>query len=638
MKTLFYPLLSGFLLICFNVHAQFGPSDVEDFGPARELLLGSPNTSEGTQFFPVGIDLWEGDDVNTIHYGQMPPDADGKPVIVFVHGYATNAKVWYEGNDNMYWDTYRDGYPATFVSLTPNRHIWTNGNMLARMLDQIIAHYHTEHVILVGWSKGGVDIDAALVHFGANARVSQVFTLSTPHFGTGIAELANSILLSLVNIIFMQNNEATLCLQRGYMNYFRSITDSNINNTIPYVTLGGWGNGPLARLSVPQGYLYLAGGSKSSGGNDGVVPYASSRRPGGKELFVGLHKEYFLGIPYYTGPDETDLDHFEITRGSKAWPYIKANIIGATSNTYATASSYNPNAIITSKGRIVAGSGQQRFSIEEGAGKVTITAYSRSGSSPLIIRNAAGEVLSKHDLSEERSSEAVTYTLDHPKSGKYTLNSDQEFVAIVETENGIEARLNTGLSNERQVYHTGEPMELSLRLTDSGEGTITKAEVTGTITRTTDLQLNRVDGAPLVMAFSRKGQEFVAQIADPLPAGVYNIAITATGDTFTKNVVTSIAIVGPKHITAENSKLAISSLYPNPFHDRLNISVLVGSPGARLTVYNIFGRKVKSFDLGHQQGHVQVMWKPSETDLKEGLYILELYDGKTKITRKVMMK
>ena len=49
--------------------------------------------------------------------------------------------------------------------------------MLSKMLDRVAAHYGVEKVILVGWSKGGVDCDAAMTHFGAHKRVSKKVVL-----------------------------------------------------------------------------------------------------------------------------------------------------------------------------------------------------------------------------------------------------------------------------------------------------------------------------------------------------------------------------------------------------------------------------------------------------------------------------
>lgn len=640
-------VVASILMATGNIFAQFSNPYVENFGTAREFNLGYPNTNEGVQILPVGIDLWEGNDNNTIHYGKVPANSGNKPVLVFVHGYASNAYVFFEGDDNMYWDVYRDGYRSAFVSLTPNKHMWTNGNMLSNMIDQIANHYGEDEVIVVGWSKGGVDIDAALVHFGANDKVSQAFTLSTPHYGTGIAELANSVLLSLVNIIFMQNNDATVCLQRGYMSYFRSITNNNSNNTVGYTTIGGWGNGPLNRLSIPQGYLYLAGGSKSSGGNDGVVPYSSSRRPGGNELFGGLVKKYgFLGIPYYDGPDETDLDHFEVTRGGLVWPHIKANINGnARLAPNFTSDYYNPNAVISSRMQIVTSQGTgQEFLVEENAGKVTVLVGSTTESTTFTIRNQAGLEVRARKVSQEQldgQAQKSIYELEGAQAGAYRIESSGEFAAIIMTEAGIEATFDTGLDGQKLVYTQGDQMDFKLELKEVNGQVITDALVTGTMLRTTDLQLNKQEDEPQAIAFQQVGNQFVAKVSASIPAGIYNITLNAKGKGFTKHIVTSIAIVGNQRfdegLEKNNLDLAIGKAYPNPFHGKLAIELSGVNANTKLTIYNVFGQEVKRFDLANQLGQVNVEWDTSKNQLESGLYILQLTDGKKKVTKKVVM-
>ncbi|ELR73332.1 hypothetical protein C900_04184 [Fulvivirga imtechensis AK7] len=639
MKPYIYIFLPLYYLMIYSVSAQFDYPEIEDYGPAKEFLLGYPDQSEGIQFIPIGIDLWEGDEVNTIYFGQIPENAANKPVIVFVHGYATNAQVWLKGDDNMYWDVYRDGYRSAYVSLTPNRHMWTNGHMLARMIDRITGYYGVEQVVLVGWSKGGIDIDAALVHAGANSKVSQVFTLNAPHYGTGIAELANSILLSLVNIIFMQNNDATLCLQRGYMNYFRSLTDNHVNNTVSYTTLGAWGNGPLNRLAIPQGYLYLAGGSKASGGNDGVVPYSSSRRPGGNELYGGQRKAYFLGIPYYTGPDETNLDHYELTRGGLVWPHIKANLSPTISGTQITPEGYNPNSIVNSRLQIVQ---NNKFYIEEEAGKVAIFMAKAENTEEMIVKNAEGKaiVFRSSSIANRGDGRHIIYEYEGLSSGEYTFKTKRENNAIVLTEGGMQLQLRTGLSHDKLVYTAGEAIPLTIKIQSANGESINKAQVTGTMIRSTDLQLNKTNDAPHIISFENTGNEFRAEVIENLPPGIYNILVNAQGANFRKHVITSIAVAGGSghSISEGNQESSLDAAYPNPFRQSINIDLTVTGKGAKLVIYNIFGQQVKAFDLTGRSGRIRLLWDAAAENTEKGMYILQLTDGRKKITQKAIMR
>ncbi|MEM6271837.1 MAG: T9SS type A sorting domain-containing protein [Bacteroidota bacterium] len=620
------------LLLCPPVSAQFQNPNIEDFGPPNEFLLAAPNPSEGTQIIPVGIDLYNGNDDNTIHFGLTPPNSSSKPVLVFVHGYASNASVWYNGDDNMYHDVYQDGYRAAFVSLTPNRHIWTNGFMLNRIIDRVTQYYGVSDVVVIGWSKGGVDTDAAIVHFGANGKVSQAFTLSTPHNGTYVAELANSWLLSLVNIIFMQDNDATRSLTRGYLSFFRSITDNNPNNTVGYTTLGGWGNGPLARLSIPQDILYLNGGSKSSGGNDGVVPYSSSLRPGGTELFGGQYKAYgWFGIPYYPGPSETELDHFEVTRGDLVWPYIKGTLNGTLRTAQIpTPSDYNPNATVSSHQQIVTSlADNQTFVVEEGAEMVHIQLLGTEASDLQVTGDQGAAAL-------QRLADGF-WQLNQPAAGTYRIATQGEFVALVSVPNGPEARLHTGLSAEKPVYPLGSAMEFTVDLPELKKEFPADLRVTAVLHRTMDLALNQVDAAPMVLEFKGEGQQFSAQTGTDLADGVYSITVNVRSEAFARTIVTSVAHLGNAAAkTATPQPQLDLAAWPNPFSEQLHLDLEVEEDFAgELTIYNVLGVAVKSLPVN---GTDEVVWNARSEGHAAGVYIVELNDGARKMTRKVVLR
>ena len=632
--------------ITLESYAQF-ENGIEDFGSAREVYLGYPNTREGTQLLPVGIDLWDGDDVNTIHYGRTPSNFQNKPVLVFVHGYASRASVWFEGDDNMYADVYKDGYRAAFVSLAPNKHVWTNGNMLSNAIDQITAHFGVNKVTVIGWSKGGVDTDAAIVHFGANDKVSEVFTLSTPHNGTAIAEWANSILLSLVNVVFMQDNDATRSLQRGYMNYFRSITDNNSNNTVKYTTIGGWGNGPLARLSIPQGLLYVDGGSKSSGGNDGVVPYKSSRRPGGLELFGGQKKDYYWwGGWHYPGPSQTNLDHFEVTRGGLVWPHIKARLGNRASRLQVntTSENYNPNTIAYSKLQIVTGTkGKKSFHVEPNAGKVMILLGQKEGTKINARISQAGNSveLKKVNLGTNSKENIGLYEFQNTNGGEFSIDAANSFVAMISTENGVELALHTGLSNDKLVYKTEDDLRLKLSLLNAKGIDYNQTLITGTIQRTSNLSLKKTNDQPQLLQFKQEGLSFELSNTPQLLPGIYTVTVNAQqGNTFNKTVVTTIAVVGEeKQLEEKMNLLSIETAYPNPFKESLQLRLNLGEgKNTSLKIFNIYGQEVSSFDLSDQTGLVNFTWDAKRQNMDSGMYIIQLSNGIDNITQKVIMK
>ena len=624
MHSLFAVCLRALILLCLpvNLIAQnFQYPYVENFGTAQEYQLGAPNPQEGTQLIPVGIDLYQGDDPNSIYYGMIPPNSGNKPVVVFVDGYASNASVWYEGRDNMYRDVFDDGYRSAFVSLTPNRHMWTNGNMLSNAIDRIRNHYNVSDVVVVGWSKGGVDTDASIVHFGAHSKVSEVFTLSSPHQGTSIAEVANSVLLSLVNIIFMQNNDATKSLTRGYMSYFRSLTDNNPNNTVDYTTLGGWGNGPLARLDIPQTLLHGIDGARKDGGNDGVVPYASSLRPGGRELFDGQRKEYgWFGIPYYPGPDETDLDHFEVTRGSKVWPFIKG-VLNGTLRTAPnqTPSDYRIDPTVRSQTQVIASQGTDKtFYVHQQDEEVRIMLLGQDLPETLTaVAQATGSDI-EFELTQE-SEEGRVYLASFPEAGAYQIALEGDYVAMVASEGGPTAVLTPLFASGKSLFAEGDAVAFEVQAEGLNPAELEGLQVHGTLHRIHDLEFNPTTDAPSVLNFTWDGNAFQASASKGLPAGVYSISVTVEGEGFVRTLVSSVAKLGNEEASSP-AALNITNIYPNPFTESATIELNASSNGT-LQIYDLQGRPVKTMDVA--DGNHSIQWNAKAEGMTAGMYIIE---------------
>jgi hypothetical protein len=70
------------------------------------------------------------------------------------------------------------------------------------------------------------------------------------------------------------------------------------------------------------------------------------------------------------------------------------------------------------------------------------------------------------------------------------------------------------------------------------------------------------------------------------------------------------------------------NLYPNPSNGNFNIEVDGNLIGAKATVYNLLGQKVKDFDL-----------KATTTNqtLNKGVYLLEIEKDGSKTTKKLMV-
>lgn len=619
-------LLSLVAILCLiAMQVVYGQNPTEKF-------LKAPNYSEGTQIIPVGIDLYDGNEVNTIHYGQTPSNSSNKPVLIFVHGYASNAQVFFKGDDNMYADVYRDGYRSAYVSLTPNDDMWTNGALLANMITRIKSHYNNAPLVLVGWSKGGVDIDAALVHFGAKNQVSEVFTLSTPHFGTAIAELANSVLLSLVNIIFMQNNDATLSLQRGYMNYFRSITDNNPNNTVPYTTIGGWGNGPLNRLDIPQAILHGIDGPRANGGNDGVVAYVSSIRPGAAELFAGQRKySGFLGIPYYDGPDETNLDHFEVTRGSKVWPYIKSELNNSNRNSLPVANKkyLNPNQIVSSKMQWMTASESDYFIINPNNRKSQLIILSEEDK-PIMVFNDQGKYMEVSPTTTQgRNTNEKIYELENLPAGKYQLEH-QESVAFIFEEDGPEMLLDFG---DQDVLSLKTDGKLDFGLSFTGLQDKRQLKLNAFLVPVSDLSLNRFETQKIDLDIEEDDDQFYFYATKKMDPGIYQLIIQAESPNLKRDLFTSFAIKNAPVDDASSILINEWTMYPNPVKDVVTIKVANSLAETQVTIYTIKGEVIKQMVV---PAGTNVLKLPI-AEHNSGLYIVEVLQDGHKKSQKLLI-
>lgn len=91
--------------------------------------------------------------------------ASSKHPILFVHGLNSSSSTWWEEND-MYNTAYQAGFETAFIDLYPTDNMWDNGSLLAQKVKDIYS-YFGEKVVVVAHSKGGVDTQSALVHYGA---------------------------------------------------------------------------------------------------------------------------------------------------------------------------------------------------------------------------------------------------------------------------------------------------------------------------------------------------------------------------------------------------------------------------------------------------------------------------------------
>ncbi|MFD2629874.1 esterase/lipase family protein [Oceanobacillus kapialis] len=267
------------------------------FGFLRDTILAQPlaphpPTPVWQQDSPVYSPSGKGSNGNDEtpgewYAGDTPANLqEDAPVLLFVPGLNNVAQIFWEDND-MYQTALDAGYQTAFVQLHDaggaSADMWENGQLLAEKIEEISAHFSNKPITVIAYSKGGVDTHAAITYYGAGEFVENVITLSSPHHGSQLADLANSSWAGWLADLIGAQGEGTTAVETGYMEYFRSITDVEpAASAHDYYTIGGtdWGS---MFSSTWFGGMYL----NSYGDNDGVVTASSSHLPVGELLEIG---------------------------------------------------------------------------------------------------------------------------------------------------------------------------------------------------------------------------------------------------------------------------------------------------------------------------------------------------------------
>ena len=264
---------------------------------------------------------------DNIFYGAVPAGGQDAPVIVFVHGYSGLAIDWWLRvppifDNDLYVSAYDAGYRTAFVNLnvdpaaancavvrTPAKSTIYDGFVLGQQLQAITQYYGVEKVDIVAHSKGGIDSQSAVLWFGGAARVRNIFTLSSPHQGSLLADLLWSPQGAALGWLLGRRDDGTFSIRTGSMQLFRAVADpSPVDDAIAYYSAAGteWRNGGVA--------LWLTGSwleaQPNGGTNDGAVTVDSTYLPYANVLF------------------QQPWSHLQVYMGRNAFPYILAVLQG----------------------------------------------------------------------------------------------------------------------------------------------------------------------------------------------------------------------------------------------------------------------------------------------------------------------
>ena len=114
---------------------------------------------------------------------------DLKYPVLFVHGmgFRDHKHLGYWGRIPKIFE--QAGCRVFFGNQDSNASIETNGEHIARRIDEIIAQTGAEKINIIAHSKGGLDSRYAISVLGKGDKVASLTTLSTPHHGSKTVDL-----------------------------------------------------------------------------------------------------------------------------------------------------------------------------------------------------------------------------------------------------------------------------------------------------------------------------------------------------------------------------------------------------------------------------------------------------------------
>ncbi|WP_054532617.1 alpha/beta fold hydrolase [Herpetosiphon geysericola] len=477
--------------------------------------------------------------------GAVPANSSSKPVLVFVHGLHGKAPNWwgetmYHGTNDMYDKAYAAGYRTAFVSIDdevdgPSSTIWTNGATLNRQLDVILSHYGVSSVNIIAHSKGGVDTNSAVIHYGASSKVQNIVTLSSPHRGSQLADLANSWWAGWLASLLGQRDDGTYSMQTSYMNNFRAQTDGSANyNNVRFHTAGGTNHGPFFSAM-------WFGGAYISGDNDGVVQVSSSIHP--RQTTRLFTRNY---------------DHDNIRLGSVVWSSIEPSVrstfrskaveSASASPVAEQATSIEANSILRGGMLESASRSGIRFKLETGVKTASFDFVSNSADLDVSFVDSQGQryAANKPALDGEFFRGAYHYSAEvaAPASGTWSVvvsggKADTAYLFNATLESSLKVQLDAANLLAQPNQNLGFKVNAA-----NAQALSIKAQLTGT---PQDTELH--SAMPTNRSLAAKGVDRATlNLSSPQAFGLYQLAVTVTGTTadgssFERSIPLNIGVV-----------------------------------------------------------------------------------------------
>jgi hypothetical protein len=507
------------------------------FGVVKPLAPSVPST-------PTLVDVNPSGNEGNYFIGAIPPEFNpDRPVLVFVPGLGRDAASWwgatnYYGNNDMYRYAYNAGYRTAFVSFRDADgepgDMWRNGAVLKQQLESICRYFHVPQVNLICHSKGGIDAQTAIVHYGAYPYVAKVFTLSTPYWGTQLADLAYTSWASWLGKLLNMKSDGTYSLQTAYMSYFRFLTDKRVeNDRIAYFTAAGSDWGP-ALSGHYFGGLYLS----SFGSNDGSVTVASAHSP--RAIHVSTCK----------------LNHDNIRMGRYSWQYIEPKI-----GSYKT-----PKQVFILRGRRINNSRLSTANIYARGGilrfttmiNIPVDSLTRQINLDLMVADPrvaikviAPQGTSYHPTKVYKDAAFLngathnTLSLDNPEKGywqvRVTSQPGNAYFLLVCYDSSLKLKVSTN----QQWAKAGSVFDFKVDV-DSGKSKVKTQNVTSSS------QLDRIEGRKIIKQLAnlpiiQKSNGFAHVMVLPAQPGLYKVSADVKGtlddgSPFARSLVYSLMI------------------------------------------------------------------------------------------------
>ncbi|MDH7445250.1 T9SS type A sorting domain-containing protein [Aquimarina sp. 2201CG14-23] len=554
---------------------------------------------------------------STIHYGVTPPNYNGK-VILFNHGYIDLNQTQFLFDNSFYQKTYDEGYQAVFVATTRGGGIWINGELLAESIDIITARYNVPDVYIVAHSNGGKAAEAAMIQYGKKNKVSQVFALGTPFWGTYLADISQMPWLNWAWRLTGLNEGARTSTTYYCRDVVRPYLDNNANNEPEkFVVLGASGflNGSnlLARaaFTVTGGILLPV-----QGANDGVAPYRSTLRPGADYVF---RKNDFRAI----------FDHIDVSLGQFSWRYIKPYIENRSQKSNETIKTENPVSFTTKSNYYIIHSENEydRILLDKNSTfAVAEIIHENPTASFQIFDQDLKKISSKKSYAEQEHKTIIPFS-----ENNMHLKSETRFAAFIKQNNGIT------MSLEHQIKNNHPALKVDIHSDKKHASLIENTEVRGVITKTSAIDGTPLQNEPDIITFNNINGSFYFDTKN-LEEGVYSLFLNSESKGNFKRSIISGFVVGDVQkkldITKDQDLINHSEksikITPNSVKNTaiLSLDRYRVSDQIFIQLYDITGKKIKDFTISANQNSQYDVSKELQT-LSGGIYLLQVNNTET---------